>query len=121
MKYDPMAKQSHDSVNHPLHYTSGSIECIDAIRSALGDDGFISFCRGNAIKYVWRAGLKEDAAEDLRKAKWYEQRAAEVIEESRTNEPLRPGSVVGQVVLTHSDVDARSDGDASSSDDSRRN
>ncbi len=65
----------HDPVNHPSHYTNGEIECIDAIRVALGRDGFIAYCRGNAIKYMWRAGLKGDAAEDMRKAAWYATRA----------------------------------------------
>jgi len=63
-----------DPVNHPPHYTSGEIECIDAIEAALGPDGFRAYCRGNAIKYVWRSGLKGDADEDLRKAIWYLER-----------------------------------------------
>ena len=69
-------KQTDDPVNHPSHYCSGDIECIDAISSALGHDGIIDFCRGNAIKYLWRAGLKGDMGEDLRKAAWYCERAA---------------------------------------------
>ena len=69
-------KQTDDPVNHPSHYCSGDIECIDAISSALGHDGLIAFCRGNAIKYLWRAGLKGDIEEDLRKAAWYCERAA---------------------------------------------
>jgi hypothetical protein len=69
-------KQTDDPVNHPSHYCSGDIECIDAIASALGHDGLIAFCRGNAIKYLWRAGLKGDIEEDLRKAAWYCERAA---------------------------------------------
>ena len=60
-----------DAVLSPSHYTSGEIECIDAIRSALGPEGFRAWCRGNAIKYLWRAGLKADASEDLRKAVFY--------------------------------------------------
>ena len=60
-----------DPVNDPSHYTNGPIECIDAISSALGHDGFLSYCLGNAIKYIWRAGLKGDGIEDLRKADWY--------------------------------------------------
>ena len=60
-----------DSVNHPAHYTSGEIECIDAERAALGEEGFRAFCRGNALKYIWRAGKKGDAAEDLKKAVFY--------------------------------------------------
>ena len=31
----------------------------------------MNFCLGNAIKYIWRAGLKNNAIEDLRKARWY--------------------------------------------------
>jgi len=65
-----MAKGT-DAVLSPSHYTSGEIECIDAIRSALGPEGFRAWCRGNAIKYLWRAGLKDDASEDLRKAVFY--------------------------------------------------
>lgn len=70
-----------DPIDHPKHYTQGSIECIDAMRSALGDDGFVAYCRGAVIKYAWRAGHKGDPAEDLRKAAWYATRAAEVLEE----------------------------------------
>jgi len=68
-----------DSVNHPAHYTGGEVECIDAIEAALGVDGFVSYCRGNAIKYLWRAGLKWDAKEDLQKAAWYSSRAASTL------------------------------------------
>ena len=69
-----------DMVNHPPHYQSDSgIECIDAIRAALGSAGFIAYCRGNAMKYVWRE--KINAAEDLRKAAWYLERAASELEQ----------------------------------------
>ena len=69
-----------DMVNHPPHYQSDSgIECIDAIRAALGSDGFIAYCRGNAMKYVWRE--KVNAAEDLRKAAFYLDRAAKELEQ----------------------------------------
>lgn len=60
-----------DLVNHPPHYNQGSIECIDAIRAALGDDAFISYCLGNAIKYVWRSPYKGHKQQDLQKAIWY--------------------------------------------------
>lgn len=63
-----------DSVNHPSHYTShpSGVECIEITRH-------YCFSIGNAIKYLWRAGLKRDAAledkqkeiEDLKKAMWY--------------------------------------------------
>jgi hypothetical protein len=54
-------------VNHPKHYTSdpSGIECIEITRHR-------TFNIGNAIKYLWRAGLKEDAQiQDLRKAIFY--------------------------------------------------
>jgi len=62
-----------DSVNHPAHYTSdpSGVECIEITRHR-------TFNVGNAIKYLWRAGLKSDGGdgrgkqvEDLRKAVWY--------------------------------------------------
>ena len=62
-----------DAVNHPKHYQDPSgIECIEIVRHR-------NFDIGNAIKYLWRAGLKQDAdktpiekqIEDLRKAIWY--------------------------------------------------
>ena len=68
-----------DSVNHPAHYTDGEIECIEAIEAALGPTGFVDYCRGNAMKYIWRTGLKGDAAEDLLKAAWYCKRAAKTL------------------------------------------
>lgn len=63
-----------DNVNHPEHYTShpSGVECIEITRH-------YCFAIGNAIKYLWRAGLKKDASlsdnqkevEDLKKAIWY--------------------------------------------------
>lgn len=68
------SKNKNDQVNHPKHYTSdpSGIECIDITRHR-------NFNIGNAIKYLWRAGLKEDKdrklidkqIEDLNKAIWY--------------------------------------------------
>ena len=59
-----------DNVNHPEHYTSGGIECIDAIRASLGDKEFADYCKGNIIKYLWRYRHK-NGVEDLRKAQVY--------------------------------------------------
>ena len=63
-----------DNVNHPPHYNShpSGIECIEIAKH-------YNFCIGNAIKYLWRAGLKneegmaekEKEIEDLKKAIWY--------------------------------------------------
>lgn len=57
-----------DNVNHPAHYTQGKIECIDFIA-----DKKLNFARGNAVKYIVRAGLKDPSKEieDLRKAIFY--------------------------------------------------
>ena len=60
-----------DLVNQPPHYTSGGIECIDALRAALTPEEFIGFCKGNAIKYLWRSRLKGATAQDLAKSVWY--------------------------------------------------
>ena len=69
-----VSKNKNDQVNHPKHYTSdpSGIECIDITRHR-------NFNIGNAIKYLWRAGFKEDKdrklidkqIEDLNKAVWY--------------------------------------------------
>lgn len=58
----------HDPVNHPAHYTDGQIEVIDFI-----DDKKLSYCLGNAIKYISCAGKKDPTKtiEDLQKAVWY--------------------------------------------------
>ena len=61
---------THDPVNHPDHYTNGSIECIDAIRSALTPEEFRGYLKGNIIKYVWRERIKGQN-ESLDKAGWY--------------------------------------------------
>jgi len=53
------------------HYKQGDIETIDALRSALGPEGFRGFCAGNVIKYVWRYRRKGSAVADLHKAKDY--------------------------------------------------
>lgn len=57
-----------DVVNHPSHYTDGKIEVIDYI-----EDKQLGFCLGNAIKYISRAGKKNEdkEIEDLQKAIWY--------------------------------------------------
>lgn len=57
-----------DDINHPEHYTShkSGIECIEITE-------WFSFTLGNAIKYIWRADLK-NGVEDLKKAVWYLER-----------------------------------------------
>lgn len=59
-------EQENDPVNSPAHYTYGKIEVIDYIL-----DKQLDFCLGNVIKYVSRAGHKNNALEDLQKAAKY--------------------------------------------------
>jgi hypothetical protein len=69
-----------DPIN-PDHYRQGSVECIDAIRAALGADGFRAYCKGQVLKYLWRADLKhDDPKTDLGKANWYLQRLLQEAE-----------------------------------------
>ena len=60
----------HNETNHPAHY-GGRVECIDAIQSAMTPAEFVGYCRGNVLKYTWRAGKKGPARVDLSKAAWY--------------------------------------------------
>lgn len=72
-----------DNVNHPKHYTShpSGCECIDITE-------YYDFCIGNAIKYLWRSGLKQEEGmlpkekeiEDLQKAIWYINRKIKLLE-----------------------------------------
>ena len=65
-----------DNVNHPSHYTShpSGVEAIQITEH-------MNFCVGNAIKYLWRQGLKgESQLEDLKKARWYIDREIQRLE-----------------------------------------
>ena len=60
-----------DNVQHPAHYTAGSVECIDALEAATeGLEGIEAIDTGNAIKYLWR-WKRKNGIEDLQKALWY--------------------------------------------------
>ncbi len=64
------------NVDHPDHYKDPSgVECIDVVE-------WMNFNRGNAIKYIWRAGKKdkEKEIEDLNKAIWYINREIERLQ-----------------------------------------
>jgi hypothetical protein len=65
-----------DAVNHPAHYNQhpSGVECITVTEH-------MNFNLGNAVKYIWRAGLKSDAPiTDLKKALWYVQREVARLE-----------------------------------------
>ena len=66
----------YDVVTKPEHYNQDNcIECIDAIRAALGS-GFKEYLQGNIQKYIWRHKYK-NGVEDLKKARWYLDRLIE--------------------------------------------
>ena len=68
-----------DSVNRPAHYNNGPVECIEAIESMLSSEEYIGYLRGNSLKYRWRFRYK-NGIEDLRKARWYEERLIKFME-----------------------------------------
>lgn len=67
-----------DKVNHPPHYRQhpSGVECIEITEH-------MNFNKGNAIKYIWRAGDKGDEIEDLKKAAWYVNREIERLEKTK--------------------------------------
>jgi hypothetical protein len=96
-----MTKTTHDAVNHPSHYTQYPVEVIELTRH-------MNFCRGNAVKYVARAGFKggpEKELEDIDKAIWYlkderEQIAKKLAEEKASKATLATTIHIGDQTLT---------------------
>ena len=81
---EKVEEKHEDMVNHPSHYTSGGVECIDAITSALSsyEDSVDSWLVGQVIKYLWRAPLKGKYKEDIKKAQFYLNRLVEKIDKN---------------------------------------
>ncbi len=71
--YDIITATENDPVSHPSHYCDGGIETIDFIKAKLTENEFVGFCKGNAVKYISRAGKKnpDKLKEDLAKAVFY--------------------------------------------------
>lgn len=72
------SEKGFDEVNRPKHYCDGKIEVIDFI-----EDKKLNFCRGNAVKYIARAGKKNKLTEiqDLEKAVWYLQHEIKTLKD----------------------------------------
>ena len=70
-------------VDHPPHYNNGKVECIEAIEAMLTPDEFVGYLRGNSLKYRWRFRYKKKPIEDLRKARWYEERLLKFLMENQ--------------------------------------
>ena len=69
-----------DPVESPVHYNTGSVECIEAIKASMSDTEFEGYLKGNAMKYLWRYAYKGKPVEDLKKAQWYLARLTEEVE-----------------------------------------
>jgi hypothetical protein len=80
-------REINDLVNHPPHYTAhpSGVECIQVTEH-------MNFCLGNAVKYIWRADLKNDAIEDLKKAVWYVNREIERRKNLQTSTSTKTSS-----------------------------
>lgn len=86
-----MPEPKSDVVSHPQHYNQGKIEVIEFI-----EDKKLNYHKGNAIKYISRAGIKNKAKEieDLRKAIWYLQREIEqLIAKNENREAVKPNDM----------------------------
>ena len=69
-----------NAVNHPKHYNTGKYEVIDVIY-----DWQLDFSLGNAVKYIARAGKKDQSKtiEDLKKAVWYIEHEISLLSEQK--------------------------------------
>ena len=67
-----------EMVDHPKHYNMGKYEAIDVI-----EDWKLNFNLGNAVKYISRAGHKDNIVQDLKKAMWYLQREIKNLEREK--------------------------------------
>lgn len=65
----------YNTIDHPPHYTSNGMEAIDVVEAF-----DLGFNLGNAIKYILRAGRKDDVVTDLEKAIWYLSRQIQKIQ-----------------------------------------
>ena len=73
-------KNMEKTVNHPDHYKTHTLECIDELEVVFGIDDVIAFCKCNAWKYRYRAGSKDDITQGLAKSDWYINKAKELEE-----------------------------------------
>jgi hypothetical protein len=78
---EPTPEPEIETVNHPVHYTAGSIEVIDYLQDKMPPEMFEGFCVGNSLKYLSRYRYK-GGLEDLKKAQWYLNRIIKVKEAS---------------------------------------
>lgn len=78
-----------EKVDHPPHY-GGADDPYEAIKVI--EAWRLGFHLGNAVKYICRAGRKDDELEDLKKALWYLNRHVKNLEDARGNEQQKSSS-----------------------------
>lgn len=78
-------EEKKEMVNHPSHYCQGDMECIDGLIGAFGRKEVATFCKINAMKYIWRLGHKDDESQEIGKIKWYLDKYLELKEDDLPN------------------------------------
>lgn len=79
-------KSSTDAVHSPKHYKLRGldIESVDVIKAVLSDEEYCGWCKGNALKYLFRAGKKDDEVQDLSKCDVYVNWAIKAMDQKAT-------------------------------------
>lgn len=81
-----------NNVNHPIHYTQGNIECIDAMIAAYGNKVVSDFCKCNVFKYTFRSQIKQPK-ESMEKAKWYLEKYMQLAPEFKEEWKIHPNGL----------------------------
>lgn len=99
-------EEKKEMVNHPSHYCQGDMECIDGLIGAFGRKEVSTFCKINAMKYIWRLGHKDDEAQEIGKIKWYLDKYLELTKPPigvriDTGEPVYEEEVKGPTIALY--------------------
>jgi hypothetical protein len=74
--------ENKNMIEHPEHYGGDTpYECVKVLRAWLTPEQYEGFLRGNALKYLCRVGKKDEAVQELKKAKWYVEKLIETEED----------------------------------------
>ena len=73
--------------DHPDHYNTYPIECLDMMIAIWGKDKVRDFCIMNAFKYRMRLGHKDNIYQDIEKEEWYLRKAEELRNDNNQNSP----------------------------------
>lgn len=81
-------EQKFDMVDHPEHYTKGSLECIDWIRIFLTEEEYHGYLKGTVLKYLWRHEDKGNPIQDLEKLRKYAEFLIDQFEREETERDI---------------------------------